>query len=165
MEWPYVAGGKVVFNKKAGPFSLGDIFKLCGWITARGRETSFQMALQTLISPKCHGTWLCARGFNVTTYFACFPHHAILIIIPDFTLNCSIREKNTSFKNTRKFLSLKALVNCTEGRKYSLRRDGSLTCRTLTPALSTGLQNSNTLNFQHFPCLTVEARWPQRWMS
>lgn len=48
----------VVFNKKADPSSLGNIFKLYDCITVRDTERSLQMVPQTLISLKCHGMWL-----------------------------------------------------------------------------------------------------------
>lgn len=156
-----MAGEKVGFNKKAGPSSPGDIFKLCGLKNSKGLGDVFPDGPQTLISLKCHGTWLRAGGFNVTTDFACFPHHAVLIIIPDFPSNYTTVEKNTSLDKTRIFRSLNALVNCTEGEKHSLRREGALTSRTLTPALSTGLQNPNVLHFQQFHASQLKPENPK----
>lgn len=89
MPKAYVTGEKnVVFNKKAEPFSLGNIFKLYDWIIGKDRERSSQMVPQTLISLKCHGMWLCAWRLNVTKYFVCF-----LVIYPDFTLSHTVRKK------------------------------------------------------------------------
>lgn len=141
---------------------------LSGWYSqavwlnnSKGQGTSFQMAPHTLISLKCHRMWLCARGFNVTKYFACFSHHAILIIIPDFTFNCTSRKQNTSLNKNTESLCFKALVNCARGRTWWLRRDKvlwHLRPSDLHSALVWRIQMCWTSRSFH-----VEARNPLKW--